>query len=68
MEDSSTLSINLNIPAHDVGLLKDMADRLGWSIESPIKKNELEEALDEAERGEVTTHDSVDGYFRKILS
>ena len=67
MQRNALQNISLNIPVSDIGLLKDIASRLGWSIELPTRKNELDEALGEAERGEVTAHKSVDGYFKDIL-
>ena len=58
---------HVKLPATDANLFRDMAARLGWSIEEPDNLTELQQAIEEVERGEYTTHDSVQEYFKELL-
>lgn len=62
-----TQDFRVKLPSNDVNLFRDMAARLGWSIEEPDNRTELERAIEEVERGEYTAHESVQKYFDEIL-
>lgn len=59
--------INVSLPQSDVRLLRGIAKRMGWVVKVPRRKNALDRALEEIERGECTDYSSVDDFARKVL-
>lgn len=52
-------TFSISVPTKDVRLLSDISKRMGWT-KSAVRKNRLDKAIDEVQRGEVTTYNSVD--------
>lgn len=67
MDTALNQDISITLPRADMALLKAMAKRMGWVIAKPAYTCELDEALEDIAEGRVTTHPSVDAYFKAIL-
>lgn len=51
-------SFTIDVPHQDIHLLSDIVTRMGWKKRF-VRKNELDKAIDEVERGEVQEFNSV---------
>ena len=65
--NTTTLTTSITIPQVDLSLLKDLAKKFGWTINSPEKKSGLDEALDDIKTGKVYHASSAQDLIRQCL-
>ncbi len=65
--NTTTLTTSITIPQVDLSLLKDLANKFGWTINSPAKQSGLDEALNDAKMGKVYHANSAQDLIRQCL-
>ena len=67
MEAEVTQDMKISLPKSDVRLLKEIARRMGWSLEMQKTKSAFQQSMEEADRGEYTEYASVEDFAAKVL-
>lgn len=66
--NTTTLTTSITIPKMDLSLLKDLAQKFGWTINNTSsKKSGLEEALNDAKTGNVFHASSAKDLIEQCL-
>ena len=65
--NTTTLTTSITIPQVDLSLLKDLAKKFGWTINSPAKKNGLDEALEDVKNGNIYNASNAQDMIRQCL-
>lgn len=59
-------TIQLEIPKCDMAFLKKLAAKMGWSIPNKKRMSSLERALEDIEKGRVTTYNSTEEFYKEM--
>lgn len=65
METGVLQKAEIIFPSMDIGLLKKLAQKYGWSIK--LEKNKIDQSLEDAAEGRVYTAKDIDDLMNHLL-
>ena len=65
--NTTTLTTSITIPQVDLSLLKDLAKKFGWTINSSTKRNGIDEALEDVKAGNIYHASNAQDMIRQCL-